>query len=426
MVQAILAALTVCLLRAQIPGAPQKQPIALLNATIHTVTHGVIEGGTLVFDRGRITAIGTNVAIPPTAQRIDCTGKHIYPAFVTAFSQLGLIEIDAVRATRDAAEVGDFNPNVVAATAYNVESEILPTVRANGVLIAHVVPLGGLVSGRSSVLYLDGWNVEEATLRRIAGVVVSFPSLSWSYSRQDRRTGEERQREREERLQALYNFFEQARAYWHAAAAGILRERDLRFEAMRAVFADSLPVFVLADEYQQILEALRFARHFGLRLVLVGAADAWRCLEDIRASGASVILRRIHRLPRRAEEPIDIAYRLPALLEAAGIRFAIAEDHTWPQRNLPFHVGTARAYGLSPEAALRSVTLWPAEILGIADRVGSLEVGKEATLIVCTGDPFDVRTNRVEYAFIQGRAVDLNNRHRRLAEKYRLRYRQLR
>lgn len=426
MAQFTLALLAVSALYAQIPGVPQRQPIALVNGTIHTVTHGVIEGGTLLFEHGRITAIGTDVPIPPRALQIDCTGKHIYPGFVTAFSQLGLIEIDAVRATRDVAEVGDFNPNVVAATAYNVESEIIPTVRANGVLIAHVVPLGGLVSGRSSVLYLDGWNAHEATLRRVAGLVVSFPSLSWQRSWWDRRSSEERQREQEQQLQAVYDFFEQARRYAQAVVAGIVREVDLRFEAMRAVFTDSLPVFVLADEYRQIVEAIRFARHFGLRLVLVGAADAWRCLEDIRASGATVILRRIHRLPRRAEEPIDIAYRIPALLEQAGIRFAVAENHTWPQRNVAFHVGTARAYGLSPEAALRAVTLWPAQILGIDDRVGSLEVGKEATLIVCSGDPFDVRTNRVEQAFIQGRVVDLSSRHRRLAEKYRLRYRLLR
>ncbi len=408
---------------AQIPGNPQQQPVALVNATLHTVTQGTIENGTLVFDNGRIVAVGTKVEIPSNARRIDCTGKQVYPGFITAYSQLGLVEIDAARATRDVAEVGDFNSNVIAATAYNVESEILPTVRANGVLIAHIVPLGGLVTGRSSIVSLDGWNAPEATLRRVAGLVVSFPSLSLRQAWWDRRPAEERQKEQQKQLQKLYDFFEQARQYARAAAAGMLRERDLRLEAIRAAFTDSLPVFILADEYPQLLEALRFARHFGLRPVLVGAADAWRCLEEIRSAGASIILRRVHRLPQRDEEPLDIAYRLPALLEQAGIRFAIAEDHTWPQRNLPFNVGTAIAFGLSREAALRSVTLWAAQILGVDDRLGSLEIGKDATLIVCSGDPFDVRTNRVEYAFIQGRAVDLQSRHTRLAEKYRQRYR---
>lgn len=409
---------------AQIPAPPQKQPIALVNATVYTATGEVIEGGTVVFENGRITAVGRAVEIPPAALRIDCTGKRVYPGFITAFSQLGLVEIDAVRPTRDVAEVGDFNPNVVAATAYNAESEIIPTVRSNGVLIAHVAPLGGLVAGRSSVMYLEGWNAEEATLKRIGGVIVSFPSLSLQRPWWDSRTAEERQKEAQERLQKLYTFFEQARQYAHAADAGVISARDLRFEALRAVFRDSLPVFVLADEYQQLREALRFARHFGIRIVLVGAADAWRCLDEIRQAGVPIIVRQVHRLPRREEEPYDIAFRLPALLERAGIRFAIAEDHTWPQRNLPFTVGTAMAFGLSPEAALRSVTLWAAEILGIADRVGSIEVGKDATLIVCSGDPFDVRTNQIEYAFVQGHLIDLSNRHTRLAEKYRQRYRQ--
>lgn len=409
---------------AQVPAPPQKQPIALVNATVYTVTGGIIEGGTVLFENGRITAVGRTVDIPPQALRIDCTGKRVYPGFIAAFSQLGLVEIDAVRATRDVAEVGDFNPNIVAATAYNAESDIIPTVRSNGVLLAHVAPLGGLVSGRSSVMELDGWNAEEATLKRVCGVVVSFPSLSLRRPWWDSRSGEERQKQAQERLQKLYDFFEQARQYAHAAEAGALSIRDLRLEAMRAVFRDSLPVFILADEEQQLREALRFARHFGIRIVLVGAADAWRCLEDIRQAQVPIILQRVHRLPRRDEDPYDIAYRLPALLEQAGIRFAIAEDHTWPQRNLPFNIGTALAFGLSPEAALRSVTLWAAEILGIADHVGSIEVGKDATLLVCSGDPFDVRTNSIVYAFIRGRQIDLSNRHTRLLEKYRQRYRQ--
>ncbi|MEN3026114.1 MAG: amidohydrolase family protein [Chlorobiota bacterium] len=411
------------ILLAQVPGAPQQRPIALVNATLYTVSQGIIEGGTLVFDKGRIVAVGKDVAVPPTALRIDCTGKRVYPGFITAFSQLGLVEIDAVRATRDVAEVGDFNPNVVAATAYNADSEIIPTVRSTGVLIAHVAPLGGLVAGRSSVMHMDGWNYEDATLRRVAGIVVSFPSLSLRGGWWDQRSVEERRREQRGRLQKLYDFFEQALAYHRAASAGVVRLVDLRFEAMRAVFRDSLPVFVLADEYAQILEALRFVRRFGLRCVIVGGADAWRCLEELREARAAVIVH-VHRLPRREEDPYDIAYRLPAILEQAGIPFAITEEHTWPQRNLPFNLGTAIAFGLSPEAALRSVTLSAAEILGVADRVGSLEVGKDATLFVCSGDPFDVRTNRVEYAFIQGRAVDLSSRHTRLSEKYRQRYRQ--
>ena len=404
---------------AQIPAPPQQRPIALVNARLYTVSHGVIENGTLLFANGRILAVGRDVPVPDTAVRIDCAGKRVYPGFITAASRLGLVEIDAVRATRDYAEVGEFNPNITAATAFNVESEIIPTVRSNGILLAHVMPEGGLISGRSSIMLLDGWTAPEATLKAVTGVVVRMPERPWW---EERRSAEQRYRQQ---LQRLYDFLEQARQYSYAVRHGAARPtRDLRLEAMRAVFEDSLPLFVHANRYEQIQEALRLKHHFNVRMVLVGAADAWRCLEELRQADVPVILVRTHRLPLREEEPIDMPYRLPALLEQAGLRFAIAEEHSWPQRNLPFNVGTAIAHGLSEDAALRSITLWAAEILGIADRVGSLEPGKDATLFICSGDPFDVRTLKVERAFIQGRELDLTSRHTRLEQKYRQRYRQ--
>jgi imidazolonepropionase-like amidohydrolase len=216
---------------AQIPAPPQQRPIALVNARLYTVSHGVIENGTLLFANGRILAVGRDVPVPDTAVRIDCAGKRVYPGFITAASRLGLVEIDAVRATRDYAEVGEFNPNITAATAFNVESEIIPTVRSNGILLAHVMPEGGLISGRSSIMLLDGWTAPEATLKAVASVVVRMPERPWW---EERRSAEQRYRQQ---LQRLYDFLEQARQYSYAVRHGAARPtRDLRLEAMRVVF----------------------------------------------------------------------------------------------------------------------------------------------------------------------------------------------
>lgn len=407
------------------PGSPQQKPIALVGGRIHTVSRGTIESGTVVFDRGKIVAVGADVAIPPDALRIDCRGKDIYPALFAPHTNIGLIEIEAVRATRDVAEVGQFNPNARADVAYNPDSEVIPTVRSNGILLAAVCPDGGLVSGIASVMQLDGWTREDIALRSRAALVINFPSLATYRAPWIRRSPQEQRRDAERQIEALYDFFRQAQMYARAASAGVTDDkRDIRFEAMRAVFDGTMPVMIRCWEYKQILRAIEFARHFGLRAILVGCSDAWRCLDEIKQSGFPVIVGRVHSLPMRDEEPYDLPYRLPAILDSAGIRFAIGDAGFWQQRNLPFQAGTAAAFGLSRDAALRAVTLSPAEIFGVADRVGSIDVGKDATLIVSRGDVLDALTNRIEYAFVQGRRVSLESKQSRLAEKYRTRYRQ--
>ncbi|MCX7936667.1 MAG: amidohydrolase family protein [Chlorobi bacterium] len=408
------------------PGQPQQQPIALVGGRIYTISHGIIEEGTVVFDRGKIIAVGTNVPIPANALRIDCRGKHIYPALFTSHSTIGLIEIEAVRATRDAAEVGQFNPNVRADVAYNPDSEVIPTVRSNGILLATVAPEGGFVSGIASVMQLDGWTREDIALRPQAALVVNFPALATYRAPWIRRSAPEQRRDAERQIDALYDFFRRAQMYARAAAAGLAdSKKDLRFEALRPVFDGTMPVMIRCWEYKQILRAIEFAQHFQLRAILVGCSDAWRCLDQIKQSGFPVIIGRVHSLPMRDEEDYDIAYRLPAILDSAGIPFAISDAGFWQQRNLPFQAGTAVAFGLRHDAALRAITLSPAEIFGVADRVGSIEVGKDATLIVSSGDILDTPTSRVEMAFVQGRRVSLESKHTRLAEKYRTRYRQM-
>ncbi|MCX7929200.1 MAG: amidohydrolase family protein [Chlorobi bacterium] len=407
------------------PGEPQHKPVALVGGRVFTVTHGTIEGGTVVFDRGKIVAVGTNVAIPPDAVQIDCRGKHIYPALFAPHTTIGLIEIEAVRATRDVAETGQFNPNVRADVAYNPDSEVIPTVRSNGILLAAVCPDGGMISGIASIMQLDGWTREDIALRSRAALVVNFPSLATYRAPWMRRSPQEQRRDAERQIETLYDFFRQAQQYVRAAAAGLAEnKRDIRFEAMRPVFDGSLPVMIRCWEYKQILRAIEFARYFGLRAILVGCSDAWRCLDEIKQSGFPVIIGRVHSLPLRDEEGYDTPYRLPAILDSAGIQFAISDAGFWQQRNLPFQAGTAISFGLSPESALRAITLSPAQIFGVSDRVGSIEVGKDATLIVSKGNVLDAQTSRIEYAFVQGRRVVLENKQSRLAEKYRTRYRQ--
>lgn len=408
----------------EIPGPPQQKPIALIGGRVFTITDGTIEGGTVVFDRGKIIAVGKDVPVPPNAERIDCRGKNVYPGLFAPHTTIGLVEIEAVRATRDVSEVGQFNPNVNADVAYNPDSEVIPTVRSNGVLVAAVVPDGGLLSGMVSVMQLDGWTREDIALRRRAALVVNFPSLATYRAPWIRRSPQQQRRDAELQIEALYDFFRQAQMYARAAAAGQTTKTDLRFEAMRPVFEGTLPVMIRCWEYKQILRAIEFATHFGLRAILVGCSDAWRCIDEIKRSGFPVIVGRVHSLPMRDEEDYDLPYRLPAILAQAQIPFAISDAGFWQQRNLPFQAGTAVAFGLSRDAALRALTLTPAEMFGLADRIGSIQVGKDATLIVSSGDVLDILTNRIERAYVQGRAVSLESKQTRLADKYRTRYRQ--
>lgn len=409
----------------EIPGAAQSKPIALTNATIHTGKRNVIERGTIVFDKGKIIALGTNVSIPATAQTIDCSGSIVYPGFIAPNSTLGLVEIEAVRATRDVAETGSINPNARAEVAYNPDSEIIPTVRSNGVLLANVVPQGGLISGTSSVLQLDGWTREDAGIKGSAALSINFPNLATFSAPWMRKSAEEQRKDNEKNVLELYDYFEKALMYAKAADAGLAdNAKDIRMEAMRAAVTGKQPVMISCGEYKQILAAINFANHFKLRAILVGCEDAWRLTKEIKTSGYPLIINRVHSLPARDEEGYDTPYRLPSVLTQAGIPFAFSDGGSWQQRNLPFQAGTALAFGLSELDAVASLTIEPATMLGIDSMVGSLEVGKHATLFVSTGNALDALTNNVTHAWVQGKEVSLENRHTRLAKKYRTKLQQ--
>lgn len=406
------------------PGAPQARPVAIVGATIHPVSGPAIENGTLVFTAGRITALGpvASVAIPADAERVDGAGRQVYPGLIDPFTTLGLSEVSSVRATVDAREVGPINPNARARVAFLPESELLPVTRSNGVLVAGVAPTGTLLAGQAAAMTLDGWTAEDMTLRAPIGMVVTWPGMLIV---RGAGPSDERQREdRDARLRALRQAFADARAYRTARRANPGSVVDARWEAMLPVLERTIPIFVVAEEILQIEAAVAFARAESLRLVIVGGYDAPEAAALLARHDVPVIISAVQRLPRRRGDAYDAAFTVAARLEAAGVRFCIANGGTWSERNLPYAAATAAAYGLPPERALAAITLEAARVLGIDDRVGSLEPGKDATLIVTTGDPLEFAT-QVERAWIGGRSVDLTDRHKVLNAKYREKHRRL-
>ncbi len=413
----------------QIPAAAQAQPIALLGATVHPVSAAPMANATVIFENGKITALGQNVAIPANAKKIELAGKHIYPALIAANTTLGLIEIGSVRATLDLSETGLINPNVRAEVAVNPDGEMIPVTRANGVALALSVPQGGLISGTSALIMLDGWTWEQMTLKAPVGMHLNWPDMSVRRGWWMTQSEEEQRKQIQENLQKIKEAFAAARAYMTAknAEAKMSSRRhdsDSRWEAMIPVLERKIPVFVTANEAKQIQAAVQWAEDEKLRVVMVGAKDAWRVAELLKEKNVPVVYGPIHDLPQRNWEAYDTPFSAPKKLFDAGVRFCIANFDNANVRNLPYEAASAAAYGLPREEALKSITLHAAEILGVADRVGSLEIGKDATLIVTTGDPLEITTH-VEHEFIQGREIDLGNKHQALYEKYSEKYRRL-
>lgn len=427
---AVLLPAVVAFASDQIPAPPQAQPIALVGATVHPVSSPPLENATVLFSGGKITAIGKDVTIPDDAERIDVRGRHIYPGLIDAYSAIGLTEVGSVRGTNDVSEVGRINPNVRAEVAVNAGSEIIPVTRANGITLALVAPRGGTLSGRSALMMMDGWTWEDMVLKAPVAMHLSWPRMTivhaWWMSMSD----EEQIKERDRSLEALRSAFRDARAYMKAKQAESQKsvpfhKTDLRWEAMIPVFEKKLPLMVTANNIQEIQAAVAWAQQENLNVIILGGNDAWRATDLLAAADIPVIVQGIHELPSRHDEGYDTPFTLPRALHDAGIRYCIAGGGASNERNLPYQAATAAAYGLPKDEALKAVTLYPAQILGVADRVGSLEVGKDATLIVTTGDPLET-ASQVEREYIQGRDIDLTSRHTMLYDKYKTKYRQLR
>jgi imidazolonepropionase-like amidohydrolase len=412
--KALTFAVALCLSAA----AALSETLAITNARIVPVGAPVIEKGTLLVENGRILALGLDVSIPPGATVRDASGLTVYPGLVEADTTLGLSEIGAVGATVDLDELGDFNPEARAQIALHSDSEILPTIRANGITTSMVSPRGGVVSGRSSFIQHEGWTWEEMTLVSDAALSIDWPSRpDPDASSSERERAAARVKKLEELLTAAGDYAESSSRAPHQANAS--RRRDLRLEALAPFVRGERPVLIRANGKSEIEAAVEIIGKYRLKGALVGAGEAWKVAALLKEKNVPVILP-VLRLPAEREDPYDSAYAAPALLKEAGVRFAISTLSGTDARNLPYHAAVAAAHGLGSEEALKAVTLYPAEILGVADRVGSLTPGKRADLILARGDILDVRTEIVS-VYVAGRAVDLETRHTRLYEKWKKR-----
>lgn len=402
------------------PAKEYKGLLFIKNATIHVGNGQIIENGTIQVNNGRIEKVGKDIPIPVDDVKVfDVKGKQVYPGLILSASDVGIREIggNAVRGSNDFFELGDYNTNVRSIVAYNADSRIPGTLRANGILLANSIPQGGLLPGASSVVQLDAWNYEDAAYKTDVGIHFNMPSL---LSRQGRQQSPDPVKQGLENIEEVKQFFRQAKAYLNET---VHKETNLKFEATRGLFGKKQKFFVHCEIVREILIAIDFAKEFAFDVVLVGASECYQVADLIKQNNIAVILRQEHSLPTLDDDDIDQPFKTPAILQKAGVLFALNdEDESTRYRNLPFNAGTAVAYGLTKEQALTAITLNAAKILGIDDRTGSIEVGKDANIIVCEGDILDMKTSIVTDAFIQGRKVSLENKQTQLYERYKTKY----
>ncbi len=407
--------------------APQPAPVAIVNASVHPVSAPSIERGFVYFEGGRIVEIGEGDRVfPATTRVIDANGMQVWPGLIAPVTELGLTEIQAVRQTRDYHEVGEFTPEARAATGTNPDSTLIPVTRSNGILTYGAFPTSGAVPGTASVMRSDGWTTEDMAIRADAGVIINWPSMRPSQDWWADEPDAEQRRRIRERLDAIDTFFQQAISY----RDGDRPVTSLRLEAALISLpgadggAPERPVFINANDVDQINAAVVWAVGMGMRPVIVGGSDAHLCAELLAAHDVPVILGGTQRFPKRADSPHDDPYTLPKRLADAGVRWCMASsDRTAHERNLPYNAAKAVAFGLPIDEAMRGLTLSTAEVLEVADEIGSLDAGKAATLIITDGHPLEVTTETVA-AFIDGRQIDVSNKQTDLAEKYREKYRQ--
>lgn len=416
-----------------IPAKRPAAPVLLRGGTVHTVSGAVLPDTDVLLIDGKIAHLGGKVKAPTNTQVVDATGKHIYPGFISANSQVGLAETLSVQATVDTAEVGPVNPNARTQVAVNPDSELIPVTRINGVLTTHAAPLAGggqgarpaIFAGTSSLIRLDGWTWEDMTIRPAVALYVYWPSMAVATGPAARPADEQR-REIAARVKVITDTFAAARAYAGAKTTGAHVPTDLRLEAILPVLRGETKLFIHADDGKQIAAALEWAKREKLTFTLVGGRDSWRLAPQLKEAGVAVILAGTFNLPPRRDDAFDTPYATAAKLHAAGVAFCIGmgtdgASEPGNERNLPYEAALAAAHGLPRDEALKAVTLYPAQLLGVASELGSIEVGKRATLIVTDGDPLEIPT-KIEHAFIDGAAIELRSRHTELYEKYRQRY----
>ena len=417
----------------QIPGTEQKRPILLRGGTLHTVTGDVLEEYDLLFAEGKIITIDEQIQPSPETDILDIYGKHVIPGFIAGYTRIGLTEISAVKQTNDHSEIGEINPNVRANVAYNPDSDLIPVTRSNGVLTVNSAPTSGRIAGQSSVMYMDGWTWEDATLKHPSALNLNWPSMQFDF-RKDAKKKEKEQREGYNKaIRKMDLLVRDVRAYHHRKNA---KERkaehkqksDLRLESMIPFIVFKEPIHVKANNVRQIEAAAKWSTKHDLNIVIVGGADAWRIPEILVEKNIPVILLGVQNTPRRRFEPIHTPYKVPAMLHKAGVHFCISLDPGYPMdghvRTLPDEAMRAASWGLTKDQALRAITLSAAEILGVDEQIGSLDLGKDATFFISDNEPL-TQSNHPIKAYIQGREVDLSDRQKNLWKKYKEKYRRL-
>jgi imidazolonepropionase-like amidohydrolase len=405
-----------------LPALPQQGSFAIVGGNIH-VGNGKVFKGAIKVEKGKIVEV-TETGTIKADKILDATGSEIYPGVIAPSTNLGLVEIGAVRATADFNEVGDVNPSIRSIVAYNTDSKIINTIRNNGILLAHVVPSGGSISGSSSIVQLDAWNYEDAVYKADNGIHYNMPSLINRPSFGGRRQGEQVDVVKLglERIETTRKFFREAKAY-HAKT--YVTETNLKFEAVKGLFNRTQTFFVHCDLVKEMMMAIDFAKEFNFKLCIVGGSDSWIIADHLKQNNVAVILSEPHSLPNTNDDDVDQPYKTGVALQKAGVLFTICQDvgdGFWRQRSLPFQAGTMAAYGLTKEEALTAITLNPAKILDIQDKTGTIEVGKDANIVVSKGDLLDMKTNNVTAAFIQGREINLQSKHTQLNDRYKAKY----
>jgi len=414
---------------AQVPAvAPvQKKPVMLVGGTIHTGTGNVIENGTLTFAAGKITSVGKSSEIQADKsgyEVIDVTGKQIYPGLIFPNTSVGLVEIGSgVEVATDNRELGDLNPNVRSIVAYNTDSHVIPVLRSNGILLAQIVPTGTLLPGTSSIVQFDAWNWEDAAYKIDNGIQLGWPRKSMAgrfgggYSAATPAAGTSTY---DKNVEALEKIFTDAIAY---AAVEKPKDQNLRLEALRGLFDGTKTMYISSSEPKGIIAAISFGKRYGVKkMVLTGADEsAWSVRDFLKENNIPVLLANPLSLPKFDYSDTRLPYKLAAMFKNEGILVGLTYS-AQAYGNLPFAAGQTVAYGLTKEEALQTVTLNSAKILGIDDKTGSLEVGKDANIVVSTGDILDMATNNIELAFITGRNISLDNKHKQLSRRFQTKY----
>lgn len=408
------------------PGKTQSESIVITNVTIHVGNGTVIDNGAVGFKDGKITAVldlsKEQLNAIDYQKTIDGKGQHLYPGFILPNTPLGLVEIDAVRASDDQRETGFINPNARALIAYNTDSKVTPTVRSNGVLLGQITPRGGRISGTSSVVHFDAWNWEDAVVREDDGIHLNWPSIYKRSGWWAEPGPVEKSKKYDEQVEEIDLYFKKAKAYNQSEQTAL----NLHLKSMGGLFDGTKTLYVHVNGAKEISATVLFAQKHNIKkLVLIGAKEAGLVTDLLKKHNVSVIIERVHGLPSHADSDVDELYKLPALLSKAGVPFCFnyaGDMEAMGARNLPFTAGTAVAYGLPYEKAVEALTLGAARILGIDQNYGSIEVGKSATFFLSTGDALDMRTNALSYAFIDGRSLHLTNHQIQLYEKYSEKY----